>query len=277
MYGPVGRSSCYNAGRSSCYQAVLSFPSATLPNVHPYLIHSGHLLLPSFGVLAAVGLMAALTLSLRTAAILGLDPDKFWNAGLFTLLSAFALSRLLLIAANPHNFVAYPILLLMVPSLTSTGIVLTIVATVIYLRLHQLPLFDTLDAWSPCATLAWAFLALGHFAEGSDAGLPTTLPWGLRLPPDPIPLHPVALYACIVASLLTILLLRQLPRRRNPGDTLALALAVSGTAQFLLTFFRQPYPAGVLLDPIQWIALGMILASGLILLLQPRKLVTHAV
>jgi phosphatidylglycerol:prolipoprotein diacylglycerol transferase len=245
--------------------------------MHPYLIHSGHLLLPTFGVLAAVGLMAALTLSLRAAAIVGLNPDKLWNAVLFTLLSAFALSRLLLIAANPHNFIAYPILLLMVPSLTSTGIVLTIVATVIYLRIRQLPLLDTLDAWSPCATLAWAFLALGHFAEGSDAGLPTTLPWGLRIPPDPTLLHPVALYACIAATLVTALLLRQLPRRRNPGDTLVLALAASGTAQFLLTFFRQPYPDAGLLDPIQWIALGMIAASGLILLLQPRKLVTRAV
>jgi len=245
--------------------------------MHPYLIHSGHLLLPTFGVLAAVGLMMALTLSLRTAAIVGLNPDKFWNAGLFTLLSAFALSRLLLIAANLHNFLSYPILLLMVPSLTATGIVLTILATAIYLRLRQLPLLDTLDAWSPCATLTWAFLALGHFAEGSDAGLPTTLPWGLRIPPDRTPLHPVALYAALAAALLTIVLLRQLPHRHHPGDTFALALAASGTAQFLLTFFRQPIPGSSLLDPIQWISLGMIALAGLVTLLQPRKLVPHAV
>jgi phosphatidylglycerol:prolipoprotein diacylglycerol transferase len=245
--------------------------------MHPYLLHSGHLLLPTFGVLAAIGLMAALTLSLRTAAIVGLDPDKLWNAGLFTLLSAFALSRILLIAANLHNFLTYPILLLMVPSLSATGILLTIVATLIYLRLRNLPLLDTLDAWSPCATLTWAFLALGHFAEGTDAGLPTSLPWGIRIPPDRTPLHPVALYAAIAAALLAIVLLRRLPHRHHPGDTLALALAAAGTAQFLLTFLRQPYPDTGFLDPIQWICLGMIATAGMILLLQPRKLVTHAV
>ena len=245
--------------------------------MHPYLLHSGHLLLPTFGVLAAVGLMAALTLSLRTAATVGLVPDKLWNAGLFTLLSAFALSRLLLIIANPHSFIAYPILLLMVPSLTPGGILLTIFATAIYLRLRSLPLLDTLDAWSPCATLIWAFLALGHFAEGTDAGLPTTLPWSMPIPPGTTRLHPVALYAAIAASLLTVILLRQLPHRRHPGDIFALALATSGTAQFLLTFFRQPFPDSSLLDPIQWIALGMIALAGLVLLLQPRKLVTHAV
>ena len=245
--------------------------------MHPYLLHSGHLLLPTFGVLAAVGLMAALTLSLRTAAIVGLDPDKLWSAGLFALLSAFVLSRLLLIVANPHSFISYPVLLLTLPSLNALGIFLTILATTIYLRLRHLPLLDTLDAWSPCATLAWAFLALGHLAEGTDAGLPTTLPWGTAIPPSTTRLHPVALYAAIAAALLTVTLLRQLPRRHHPGNTLALALAASGTAQFLLTFLRQPFPDSGLLDPIQWISLGMIALAGLVLLLQPRKLVTHAV
>jgi phosphatidylglycerol---prolipoprotein diacylglyceryl transferase len=245
--------------------------------MHPYLLHSGHLLVPTFGVLAAVGLMAALTLSLRTAATVGLNPEKLWNAGLFTLLSAFALSRLLLIAANLRDFLAYPILLLMVPSLSAAGILLTIVATVIYLRLRHLQLLATLDAWAPCATLVWAFLALGHFAEGTDAGLPTHLPWGIAIPPSATRLHPVALYAAIAASLLTVVLLRQLSQRHHPGDTFALALATSGTAQFLLTFLRQPLPDSSLLDPIQWISLGMIAAAGLVLLLQPRKLVTHAV
>ena len=68
--------------------------------MHPYLLHSGHLLLPTFGVLAAIGLMAALTLSLRTAATVSLNPEAVWNAGLFAILSAFVLSRLLLIVTN---------------------------------------------------------------------------------------------------------------------------------------------------------------------------------
>jgi phosphatidylglycerol---prolipoprotein diacylglyceryl transferase len=249
--------------------------------VYPYLIHSGHLLLPTFGVLAATGLMAALTLSLRTATIVGLSPDKLWNAGLFTLLSAFVLSRLLIIAANLHNFLTYPILLLTLPSLTTTGIFLTILATLIYLRIRHLPILETLNAWSPCATLIWAFLALGHFAEGSDAGLPTTLPWGLSIPPDHTRLHPVALYAAIAAALLTLILLRELKLSSQPNDTIATALVAAGTIQFLLTFFRQPYPYTTstlytALDPIQWIALGMIVVAAVIVLL-PGKLVTHAV
>jgi phosphatidylglycerol:prolipoprotein diacylglycerol transferase len=252
--------------------------------VHPYLLHSGHFLLPTFGVLAAGGLMAALGLSLRTATAVGLNPDKLWNAGLFAILSAFLLSRVLLIVANPHNFIAYPILLLMVPSLTATGILLTAFITALYLRLRNLPLLTTLDAWAPCATLAWVFLSAGHFFEGSDAGLPTTLPWGFPIPPGSTSLHPVPLYVSLAAAILTVALLLHLlfgiTNRHRPGSTFALAIAAAGLVQFFLTFFRQPYPypasVNTCLDPIQWISLGMIVAAGFILL-QSRKLVPHAV
>ncbi|MEO6912177.1 MAG: hypothetical protein ABI158_14775, partial [Edaphobacter sp.] len=68
--------------------------------------------------------------------------------------------------------------------------------------------------------------------------------------------------------------------RQRRGDTAALALAAVGIAQFLLTFLRQPdmgaVPPGGILDLIQWVAVGMIVASGLIWL-QPRKQVSHAV
>lgn len=224
--------------------------------------------------------MAALALSLRTAVIVGLSPDRLWNAGLFVLLSAFVLSRLLLVVMYLHAFLTYPILLLAVPSLTPLGLLLTGIVTVLYLRMRRLPLLATLDAWAPCATLVWAFLALGHFAEGSDPGLVTKLPWGRPMIAGGIPLHPVALYAAIVAVLLTVVLLGHLRRRQGRGDTAALALAVVGVAQFLLTFLRQPDPSvevlGNVLDPIQWVAIGMIVAAGIIWL-RPRKLVFDAV
>ena len=163
--------------------------------MHPTFLHIGFLTIPTFGILAAAGLMLALTLSLRTALAVGLRPERLWNAGLFAIIAAFVLSRLLLVATNLHTFFSYPILLLMVPSLTPLGLLLTVVVTAIYLRVSQLPLLATLDAWAPCATLAWSFLALGHFAEGSDPGLPSTLPWAMpNVPGSPFRLHPVALY-----------------------------------------------------------------------------------
>src|SRR5262249_18930539 len=156
---------------------------------------------------------------------------------------------------------------------------LTVIATAIYLRTRSLPLLSTLDAWAPCATLAWAFLALGHFAEGSDPGLPSTLPWAMAIPSTSLRIQPVALYVAFAAAIITAILFLQLSRRRRAADTFSLALLLSGLTQFLLTFLRQPTYSenrlGTLLDPIQWVALGMIVAAAL-LWQQPRRLVAHA-
>ena len=242
--------------------------------MHPILLHLGRVTIPTFGVLAALGLMAALSLSLRTATLVGIDPDALWNAGLFSILSALVLSRLLLVIANFKSFLSYPLIILALPSLTATAILLSILATALYLRIKKLPLLSTLDAWAPCATLIWSFLALGHLAEGSDPGLPTSLPWSILSPTGGARLHPVALYAAIAAAVITIVLLVYLRRHPLPGRTAALAFAASGIAQFLITFFRHPSEAldptpgslANILDPIQWVALAMLVAAGIIFL-----------
>ncbi|HEY2040140.1 MAG TPA: prolipoprotein diacylglyceryl transferase family protein [Edaphobacter sp.] len=247
--------------------------------MHPILFHLGFLNIPAYGALAAIGLMLALALSLRTGFTAGLNSDHLWNAGLFAIIMAFVFSRVLLVATNLHTFFSYPILLLMVPSLTPLGVLLTVLATGIYLRTHSLPILSALDAWAPCATLIWVFLALGHFTEGSDPGLPSHLPWAVVIPPGTMRLHPVAIYAAMAAALITIVLLFHLARRKHAGDTVILGLTLSGLAQFLLSFFREPafYDniLGRLLDPLQWVALSMIVFAG-ILWQQPRKLVPHA-
>jgi len=217
--------------------------------VYPYLLHSGHLTIPTFGVLAAIGLMLGLTLSLRTARLVGLEPDTLWDAGLFGVIAAFVFSRLLLVIENLHSFLQYPIALLEVPSLTASGMLVTALATIIWLKIKRAPPLRVADAWAPCATLVWSFLALGHFCDGSDPGM-----HGL----------PVALFVAAYASLLTGGLLVWLKWRGE--RTAALGLAGAGLGQFLLSFWREPDLSGVttLLDPLQWVAVGMMVGAAVI-------------
>jgi phosphatidylglycerol:prolipoprotein diacylglycerol transferase len=229
--------------------------------VHPTLLHIGHLTLPTFGVLAACGLMLALALSQRTAPLAGLSPDALWDGGLFAILAAFVLSRLLLVVTYFSSFKAYPILLLAVPSLTPTGLLLSAIATFLWLHFKRIPLVRTLDAWAPCATLVWAFLALGHYAEGSDPGM--------QMRSHTAATYPVALYVASAAAALTLAAYAHLKSRRS--HTAALTLIASGLLQFCLSFIRQPGFAGPLdLDRLQWLSIGMILA-GFVLLPTPSS------
>ncbi len=247
--------------------------------MHPTLLHLGHFTIPTFGVLAALGLISALSLTLRCASLAHLQPDTLWDATLLTAVAAFIISRLLLVVSDPHSFLAYPVILLSLPSLTGIGLLLTGVSALAYLRFRGIPILNALDAWAAPATLLWAFLALGHLAEGSDAGLPSRAPWAVRIPPDPDLQQPIGLFAAVGALAITIALVGHLRRRQTFGHTAALALLLTGVVQFFLTFGRQPYPYApdappLPLDPIQFLSLAMVVAGGLLYLNTPRSRMT---
>jgi len=128
---------------------------------------------------------------------------------------------------------------------------------------RRVPLLRALDAWAPCGMLVWACLALGHFAEGSDPGLTTTLPWGL--PPmrgEAVRLHPVALYVALLALLLASLSYWLLRRELRAGAVAGWTLAAAGFTQFLASFLRQPGSSELFgLDLLQCVAVGMIVVG----------------
>ena len=150
-------------------------------------------------------------------------------------------------------------LLLTVPSLTAGGLLLTALATALYLQLRRLPLLQVMDAWTAPGLLLWGALALGHLAEGSDPGLPAVR-FGLHTSLAGYRELPVALYVALAALLLAGLLFRGTLQAHRAGHIASRGLILAGATQFWLSFYRLPYlytgptPFAVL-DPIQWVAL----------------------
>ena len=68
--------------------------------MHPVLFHLGPVVVPSYGVLAALGVLLALMLLLRTARMVGLNPNQLWNLCIVALFAALAGSRVLLVVLN---------------------------------------------------------------------------------------------------------------------------------------------------------------------------------
>ena len=232
----------------------------------PGYLRVGPLHLPVFGLFAAAGLVCALWLSQRTARYAALSPERLWDAGMFALLAAFIASRALLVAPDPKAFARFPLLILTLPSLTYSGIAVTIVLTFLWLRIRHMPVMNVADAWAPCAAILWAFLSQGHFVEGTEAGMPTTLPWGIKTPGDHVlgRVHPVQLYTFFAALLLCLYLMRQLKRKHRMGEVAALGFFLGGAASFLLDMVRQPVDieAGLLLDPSQFLAIATMLVGA---------------
>lgn len=252
-----------------------SYLAAALPGALPSSLRFGRLRIPVFGLFATAGLIAALALSQKTARKVGLSAEKLWDAGMFAIIAAFVASRVLLIVENFHAFRAVPLLVLELPSLTYGGVLITIIATLLYLRWKGLPLLRVLDAWAPSALLLAAFLQLGHFFEGTDAGMPTSLPWGVIAPGDTVlgHTHPVQLYAVVLALILMAVLMRWLAKRHFTGEAAAIALLAGGAGAFLLDMLRQPFDSysPLPLEASQFADIAAMLAGIALIGFAPRR------
>lgn len=235
----------------------------------PGVVRLGPVRLPVYGLFAAVGLIVALWLSSKTAKLVGLAPEPVWDAGLFGVVAAFVISRLLLIGGDVRAFLHVPVALLAMPSFTYGGMALTALAVLAYLRWKRLPLLKIAAAWAPCAAALAAMLSLGRFFEGTDLGMPTSLPWGTVVPGSAGLMHlqPVAIYGAIASGLLVVVLMGLLQRRLWAGSVAGVALLAGGVASFLLDMITQPTESAGRgwLDPAQWVAVGAMLVGGLLL------------
>ena len=259
--------------------------------MHPVLFQIGLLIVPSYGAVAAVGVLLALALAQVTARRARLDPRHAWNMLVLAVFAGLAASRLLLIVLNLSDLRRHPSWLLTIamvhhPLLAAAGILGALIVVGIYVHWARLRLSTVADALAAPILLGLAAEQLGALLSGSDYGreraaasFPQAVvydnPLALRWSGTPlgVPLYPVQAYASLGALLLAGLCYAwfYFPRRR--GDVAGVALIGTGVLLFLTEMFRDWEGRGVLLsgmiDAPQLVGLGMVLAGTLALLKWP--------
>jgi phosphatidylglycerol:prolipoprotein diacylglycerol transferase len=227
--------------------------------VYPVLFHIGPILVPAYGVMAAFGVLLALTLLLRTARSAGLNPNQLWNLCIVALFAALAGSRILLVVLNWTIVRSHPAWLLglaMVhhPLLAGAGAVFALAAAVPYARWQHLPLGPAADALAAPLALALACEQIGSLLSGAGFGTETTVRWAVvythplaaRWSGAPlfVPVHPVQAYAAFAFLAITIALLLWVPRRRQQGEVAGIGLLCTGPAIYFTEFWRDPEGRG---------------------------------
>jgi phosphatidylglycerol:prolipoprotein diacylglycerol transferase len=230
--------------------------------VHPVLFKIGVLFVPSYGALAAIGVLLALSLAQRTARTVGVAPHHVWNVSVIALFAALVGSRLLLVAINwrdlrRHPLWAFGLSTLHGPLLTGIVALLGALAAFWYMRWQRMPRAATLDVLSAPLVLALACEQFGALLAGSDYGTDASTSWAVTYThplaakwsgaPLGIPLHPVQAYAALGYITLAVLLLVLLPARRQPGDAAGLALMGVGVVLFITEIWRDPEGRGLML------------------------------
>ena len=256
-----------------------------LSQVHPILFHIGALLIPSYGAAAALGVLLALALVLRTARIAELNSAQVWNLCIVALFAALLGSRLLLVLMNLAVLRRHPIWMLGLamihhPLLGAVAVLVGVAAALTYARRNRLPLFDTADVLAAPLALGLAFEQLGALLAGSGYGTETAVRWAVVYThplaarwsgtPLGVPLHPVQAYAALAFLTLSLFLLVWLPVRRQKGDVAGLWLLSTGAIVFLSELCRDPEGRGRVfggaLDGPQLAAVALVAASALALL-----------
>lgn len=247
-------------------------------------------MIPSYGALAALGVVLALLLAQRTAALAGLNAGNLWNLCVVALFAALIGSRLFLVIVNWRVVLHYPSWILSLamihhPLVGVAGSLAAVVCAWLYARWQKMPVLAVADALAAPVALGMAFEQVGALLAGAGYGTEAGhgLPWAVTYT-DPLatrwsgtpldsPLHPVQGYAALCFLALAVVLYILLPRRRQIGDIAGLLLLGTGVSLFITEIWRDRDGRGSVfggvLDGPQIAAIAMVIAGGF--LLRERK------
>ncbi len=241
--------------------------------------------MPTYGFLAAVGMISGLSVIFHLARFRGLDPDQMWNLGGIAAFSGIFGAKLLLILIDWREYVAEPGRIFSIATLQSGGVfsgglLMAIAVSWWYVRREKIPFLSAADVFAPGIALGHVFGRLGCLSAGCCYGRETHVPWAItfhnplaaEISGTPLnrPLHPTQLYEC-VAELINFAFLYWLCKRKKfEGQVISLFMIVYGIERFIFEFFRgDPGRGDVLggwLSGTQLIALGLVVSGFLIYL-----------
>ena len=247
--------------------------------MHPILIKIGSFELASYGVMTALGYMAASFYLLQRLKKINLDKDTFWNLIFIAFVGALVGAKLLFVLVTWPQLtgsvlekVMYFIRGFRYGFVFYGGMIVAVATLIFYMKKKRLPLLQTADFMIVALPLGHAIGRVGCFLAGCCHGKPTTMPWGVTFT-DPhamvsadllgVPVHPTQLYESL-GNLIIFFLLHKLYARKHKNGTILLAyIGCYSTLRFGLEFFRGDFRGSYIggLSPSQWIALLIALTA----------------
>lgn len=128
---------------------------------------------------------------------------------------------------------------------------------------------STGDSYVLAIPIATAIGRVGCFLSELPFGTPTTLPWGVSVPPSAAanfavcpycggPMHPSMVYEILFNLVAAVVIARWRDRVPVPGDALKLYLLSAGVFRFLVEFVRANPPQALGLSGPQWVLIPLV-------------------
>lgn len=221
--------------------------------MHPILFHFGSITVYTYGILVAAGVVLALFYARKQAPRAGLDAEKVWNMGIYSVLIALLLAKIWLVFGEWDYYTAHPREILSLATFQSGGtfyggVLGAILTLVLYSYFQKMPLLAVLDTFAPAVPLGHTIGRLGCFAAGCCYGKPTSVAWAVKFTdpaaaqvagtPLDVDLHPTQLYES-AAEFLNFLFLVWLAKRQTfRGQMIGTYFLLYGFERGTIEFFR---------------------------------------
>ena len=249
--------------------------------MHNELFSIGPVTIYGYGLMIAIGIIAAYLNTEYLAKKVKLDPEPVFNILLigvgFGILGAkllFYITILDQIIANPkliinnltEGFVVYG------------GIILGILAALLYCKKKELSFLQYLDCAAPSIALAQGFGRIGCFLAGCCYGMPLDSPISITFThsayaPNNIPLFPSQLVSSAFDFVHFFLLSALFKNNKQPGKIGAFYLVFYSIGRFIIEFFRGDLERGNVgtLSTSQFISVFVAVAGIIMVILLAKK------
>jgi phosphatidylglycerol:prolipoprotein diacylglycerol transferase len=246
--------------------------------MHPVLFRIGSFEVGTYGLMTAIGFLAALWYARRLGKLDGIPPDSIADISFTLMIAGLLGAKLLMIVVGLFNgepfSQIFSIGTLRAGGAVHGGILLALAAFVWRVRALKLPIAKTLDSLASAVPLAQAIGRIGCLAAGCCYGAYCEAPWAITFhdheaarfgTPLDMPLHPVQMYFAFSNLLIFVALIAIRRYRKFHGQMAALYFILEGTFRMVLETWRGDLDRGLWFD-ISWLSTGRLTALLFILI-----------
>ncbi len=239
--------------------------------------------MPTYGVLLATALIAALYTVVRLGQREGLDTGRLIDFSTWIIITALLGAKVLLVLTQWSFYSAHPGQIFSLETLEAGGVfyggfVAATVFAIWYIRTYKLPFWRVFDVYAPAIVLGQSIGRLGCLSAGCGFGVPSHSWWAITFTsqfshettgvPLGIPLFPWQIVASITLLGIFGILLWRFKHKSRDGEIFLLYLILYAVARFSLEFLRGDKIRGFvfngLLSTSQFIALLVLAFAGVL-------------
>ena len=208
----------------------------------------GPITIHGYGLMIAIGLLAAILLASYRAKRRGMDDDLVFNIIIIAIVFGFLGAKIMYLIVEFKDFIKDPLGLLFSGSgfVLYGGIILGALAPLLYCRKKKISFLEHFDLFMPSVAVAQGFGRVGCLGAGCCYGHETESIFSIvfknsPLAPNNVHLIPTQIYSSLGNFAIAAILILYARKNRKAGNVGLLYLALYSVFRFGIEFFRHDH------------------------------------